>query len=54
MAASASLHTAFSSSALVVESPAGAWDDRVGVEQLVEGVKVARITRGQPAEHDRG
>jgi len=28
-------------------------DDRVGMEQLIEGVKDARITRGQPAEHDR-
>ncbi len=29
-------------------------DDRVGMEQLIEGIKVACITCGQPAEHDRG
>ena len=54
MAASASFQTAFSSSALLVESPAGAWMTGVGMEQLIKGVKVARVTRSQPTEHDRG
>jgi len=54
MAASASLHTAFSLVGTRCGESGWRVDDRVGMEQLIEGIKVACITCGQPAEHDRG